>query len=323
MKKTRFILNNDTSINSYGFRILTAGINLTRFKQNPVMLDQHLNTTSAVIGRWLDLSATETELSASPEFDEGDPHAVSISGKVERGLLNACSMGISFNKKDLKLIDGQLTLTKCELLEVSIVAIPSNPQALRLTCDGKLLTTHEAKELCLSVASTTEDFKTPEQQQSNKMKLKTLTLSILGGLGITNDEITDADIDKAILSLSNKNEQLTKELGLEKDKVNAYETKETEAKKLAADQMVDLAVKAGKITADKADEYKQFAYEKFDLAKASLDAIPAKKNFSAALVDKGTEGVKTMEDFQKLTTEQQLSIRDNQPELYNEILKSI
>lgn len=62
MKKTRFILNNDTSINSYGFRILTAGINLTRFKQNPVMLDQHLNTTSAVIGRWLDLSATEIKI---------------------------------------------------------------------------------------------------------------------------------------------------------------------------------------------------------------------------------------------------------------------
>lgn len=323
MKKTRFILNNDTSINSYGFRILTAGINLTRFKQNPVMLDQHLNTTSAVIGRWLDLSATETELSAEPEFDEGDDKAVLISGKVERGIINACSMGISFNKNDLKLIDGQLTLTKCELLEVSIVAIPSNPQALRLTCDGKLLTASEAKELCLSVASTTKDFKTPEQQQSNKMKLSTMTLSVLVAEGIKHDEITDADVDKVILSLSNKNKDLTGELSLEKDKVKAYETKEIEAKKLAADQMVDLAVKAGKITADKAESFKNLAAENFDLAKSTLDAIPAKKNFSAGLIDKGTEGVKTMEEFQKLSTEQQLSIRDNQPELYADILKSI
>ena len=322
MKKPRFILNNDSSINSYGFRILTSGISLTRFKQNPVMLDQHHNSTSAVIGRWLDLSATETELSATPEFDEGDEQALKISGKVDRGIINACSMGISFNKKDLKLIDGQLTLTKCELLEASIVAIPSNPQALRLTCDGELLTTSEAKELCLSVASTTEDFK-PEQQQLDKMKLKALTLSVLVGLGITSDEITGADIDKAILSLSNKNKDLTAELALEKDKVEAYTNKETEAKKLAADEMVDLAVKAGKITADKADEYKQFAYEKPDLAKASLDAIPAKKNFSATVIDKGTEGVKTMDEFQKLSFEQQLSIRDNQPELYAEILKTI
>ena len=87
--------------------------------------------------------------------------------------------------------------------------------------------------------------------------------------------------------------------------------------------MVDLAVKAGKITADKADEYKQFAYEKFDLAKASLDAIPAKKNLSADLIDKGTEGVKTMEEFQKLTHEQQLSIKENQPDVYAAILKTI
>ncbi len=321
MKKTRFILNNDTSKNSYGFRILTKGINLSRFKQNPVMLDQHYNSNSAVIGRWLDISTTETELSAEPEFDTDDENAVKISGKVEKGLIKGCSMGISFNRDDLKLIDGQLTLTKCELLEASIVAIPSNPKALKLTCDGKLLTETEAKELCLSITSETEDF-TSEQQQSNIMKLSSLTLSVLVGLGIKN-EPTEADLDKAILSLSDTNKELTAELGLEKDKVKAYEKKETEAKKLAADQMVDLAVKAGKITADKATEYKQFAYEKPDLAKASLDAIPAKKNFSAEVIDKGTEGVKTMEEFQKLTREQQLSIKENQPEVYAEILKSI
>lgn len=322
MKKTRFILNNDTSKNSYGFRILTKGINLSRFKQNPVMLDQHYNANSAVIGRWLDITATETELSAEPEFDTDDENAVKISGKVEKGLIKGCSMGISFNRDDLKMIDGQLTLTKCELLEASIVAIPSNPKALKLTCDGKLLTETEVEQLCLSITSESKDFK-PNQQQSNSMKLSTLTLSVLVGLGITNDEVTGADIDNAILSLSNKNEQLTKELGLEKDKVNAYAQKEAEAKKLAAEEMVDLAVKAGKITADKADSFKTLAAENFDLAKSTLDAIPAKKNFSAGIIDKGTEGVKTMEEFQKLTHEQQLSIKENQPEVYAEILKTI
>ena len=321
MKKTRFILNNDASKNSYGFRILTKGINLSRFKQNPVMLDQHYNANSGVIGRWLNVSTSETELSAEPEFDTDDENAVKISGKVEKGLIKGCSMGISFNRDDLKVIDGQLTLTKCELLEASIVAIPSNPKALKLTCDGKLLTENEAKELCLSISSETEDFK--QQEQQSNMKLSLMTVSVLVGLGITNEDITGADIDKAILSLSTKNEQLTNELGLEKDKVNAYEKKETEAKSLAANEMVDLAVKAGKITADKADSFKQLASENFDLAKSTLASIPAKKNFAAGLVDKGTEGVKTMEEFQKLTTEQQLSIRDNDPDLYAEILKSI
>lgn len=322
MKKTRFILNNDASKNSYGFRILTKGINLSRFKQNPVMLDQHYNSNSGVIGRWLDVSASENELSAEPEFDTDDENAVKISGKVEKGLIKGCSMGISFNRDDLKVIDGVLTLTKCELLEASIVAIPSNPKALKLTCDGKLLTETEAQELCLSITSETEDF-TPTNQEENNMKLSLLTLSVLASLGIEKETLTGADVDKAILSLSTKNEDLTKQLALEKDKVEAYTKKETEAKKLAADQMVDLAVKAGKITADKADSFKTLAAENFDLAKSTLDAIPAKKNFSAELIDKGTEGVKTMEEFQKLSTEQQLSIRDNQPELYAEILKSI
>ena len=38
-----FILSDESVANSYGFHILTEGINLQRFNSNPVMLNNHRN----------------------------------------------------------------------------------------------------------------------------------------------------------------------------------------------------------------------------------------------------------------------------------------
>lgn len=87
MKKHTFLVS-DESLNSHGFKVLTAGINTTNFEKNPVMLYMH-DRSHSVIGRWENLRKEGNKLYADAIFDEEDPEAVKIAGKVERGFIKA------------------------------------------------------------------------------------------------------------------------------------------------------------------------------------------------------------------------------------------
>lgn len=137
-----FILS-DESINDRGFRIITAGINLDRFKKNPIMLWMHQrddgwNFSQVLpIGKWENIRKEDGKLVADPVFDENDPFAMMIKSKVENDLLRGCSIGanpveFSTATKDLEKGQTRATITKCELYEASIVDLPSNKNSVRL-----------------------------------------------------------------------------------------------------------------------------------------------------------------------------------------------
>lgn len=136
-----FILNDENKANSYGFRIPNKGINLTRFLANPVMLDSHVNSNSTVLGKWKNTRIEGSKLIAEPEFDLEDAEAKEIEGKVRRGFIKGASMGIIYSKDNMQMSsDGVWELIKCELLEVSIVAVPSNANAISLfSKNGQLI----------------------------------------------------------------------------------------------------------------------------------------------------------------------------------------
>lgn len=141
----RIILSTE-NINRYGFRVLTSGIRLDAFKKNPVMYFGH-NTWSMPIGTWTDLKVEGGNLTAVPQFDEGDPLAMEVKRKYEAGILNAASIGfnaISTSDDPKMLLSGQryATVTECELLEVSIVGIPANSEATGLNYASEVLLTH-------------------------------------------------------------------------------------------------------------------------------------------------------------------------------------
>lgn len=79
-KKHKFLVS-DESVNSYGFKILTAGIKTERFMRNPVMLSQHENSIGTLIGRWENLQVVDNQLYAEPVFDLSDPTAKEIARK--------------------------------------------------------------------------------------------------------------------------------------------------------------------------------------------------------------------------------------------------
>ncbi|MGQ1929579.1 caudovirus prohead protease [Ornithobacterium rhinotracheale] len=312
----RFILNDETKANSYGFKIKTSGISLERFSANPVMLDGHNPSNLSVIGQWKEIKTEDGKLSADTDFDTEDQNAALIAGKVERGIIKGASMGIAFQKKDLRLENGELILSACELLEASIVSIPSNANALRLYVDNRLLTREEVQNLCLSIENK-ENFN-PEHMK--KVQLSTAALLILGFAAA--QELGAEQINEAVLSLDKQKKDLEAKLQLSEEKVQAYEKKTKEEKDKAIVQMVSLAVKQGKITADKHQSFVDLAQQNFELAKSALDAIPAKQNFSGA-VKTPTGAVQTMEDFQKLSLTEQLAFKQSNPEGYKAILKSL
>lgn len=130
----RFVISTE-DLNRYGARVLTAGIDLLPFAGNPVMLYMH-DRTRLPIGYWRDLRIEGSQLTGDAVFDQTDGFSQAIAAKVAAGTLRACSVSLAcleLSENPALLLPGQTrpTVTKSVLLEVSIVDIPGNHQALR------------------------------------------------------------------------------------------------------------------------------------------------------------------------------------------------
>lgn len=142
-KKHTFVLCDGNRVNSYGFRTDLAGLDLERFKSNPVMLYAH--DPSDVIGRWENIRVEDNQLKADAVFDTDDEQGKRIAGKVERGFLKGCSMGI--HVKELHEVDNVPVATRSELMEASVCPIPSDAGAVRLYDENRKELTFEEVRL--------------------------------------------------------------------------------------------------------------------------------------------------------------------------------
>lgn len=123
-----FVLS-DESVNSFGFVVLTAGIDTTAFERNPVMLYMH-NRDGNVIGRWENIRKEDNRLLGDAVFDDSTELAATVKKQVENGFLRCVSIGIE--QIATEELNGVQTVTKCRLIEISIVDIPSNSNAVKL-----------------------------------------------------------------------------------------------------------------------------------------------------------------------------------------------
>ncbi|MEM7372813.1 MAG: HK97 family phage prohead protease [Bacteroidota bacterium] len=131
-----FVLS-DERVNKYGFRVLTAGIDLAEYKRNPILLLMH-NRRLLPIGKIENLKVKDGKLLGDPVFDTEDELAQKVKSKVDQDILNAVSIGfrVMATSDDPKhLLPGQTraTVTKAALYEVSIVDIPANSGAMKLS----------------------------------------------------------------------------------------------------------------------------------------------------------------------------------------------
>jgi len=182
MPKTyTFIVSDENVLNSYGFRVMTDGIDLSQFEKNPLVLWMHKRpgrrsdennkeTEVFPIGKVVSLSKDIGRLIADIEFDQDDEFARKIEQKVENGIIRMTSPGlepVALSDEDEYLLPGQtgMTLTKSTLHEISIVDLGSNPNALRLALyntENKLVTLSKD-----NVGSYIPPLSKPTTQQKN------------------------------------------------------------------------------------------------------------------------------------------------------------
>ena len=268
----QFVLNDETKKNSHGFYLLNSGGRFERFTENPVMLNNH--DLAQLIGKWLNLKIEGNLLVADPEFDEGDEDAMKIKGKVDRKYLRGASPGIIILSAEWRgnpvTDDGDLYVTEWELFEASTVSVPSNAGALTLQVyDQNQCLVNDVKLHVEEIVKLSLSKKEPKIENCMNIEIK-LSAEALVALGVK--ESSDASaISAAIVGLKANLETSIKEL---KTLREGIETGRNEA----AVAMVDLAVKEGRITADKKESFVKLALTDLALAKSTLAAIPVKES---------------------------------------------
>ncbi len=130
----------DEGLNSHGTRVITSGIDLSRAMQNCPIYFNHEDFSwkdySSIMpsGQMQNFTIEGTELYADSLIDDTTELDQNLKRKVENGIIKTASIGIrvieTSDDPDL-LVLGQTrpTITKSELLEVSLVDIPSNANA--------------------------------------------------------------------------------------------------------------------------------------------------------------------------------------------------
>jgi len=195
-------------VNSYNFRVITAGIILSRYLKNPVITFAH-KTSEMAVGKALGIAVEGTNLVGDVEFDLEDEDGKKLDRKYNQGYMNGFSVGlrpIKFNwEKEVP------ELEESELIEIAAATVPSNENAISL---------YNEKDEIVNLSY----FKKPE----NNMK----KIALLLGLA---DAATEAEIENAIQAMKAElaiKESETKTLSVQlqtlKDAEKADKTKRLE-----------------------------------------------------------------------------------------------
>lgn len=315
-----FIINTE-NVNGYNYRILTDGIDYTQYERNPVVLylhdrDSYRNKGTEVIGRCLKLFKKDSQLIATIEFDENEPFAKTIADKVAGGFIRMASMYaevIAASSEPELVLPGQLyeTVTKCKLVEISIVPIGGNDDALKLS-------------------------KNDGQVKLNKLNIKKEDMSELKTIALALGK--SADASEVVILDSITSIKLAKETA--EKKVIELQGQIQGIHIVSATNLVDKAVQLGLIPATLKDSQVKAFESDFDGQTAILTKLigdketangqggAAEKVKEVILAGKNTNGVsttateETFDYLQKHDTVKLAKIREDDPTKYAELAKA-
>jgi HK97 family phage prohead protease len=284
-----FILCDSATENTYGFRIDLNGMDLGRFYENPVMLYGH--ASSYVIGRWKNVRIEEGQLKAEPDFDMDDAEAAKIAKKVEKGYLKGASVGIIIKKMEADEETGKRKATKTELLEASIVAVPSDKNALALYSDNftRLSATDVEQYLSVNINNLNDS------KMDDKQKIQQLEADAAANAA----KIAALEKEKAELAAA----------------AAKAETEKHEAWLSAAEQ-------AGKITASEKAQFAKLAALDFETVKQTIELRkPAKEvSLSAMAGRRAAPETSLAAEWDALDKSGKLfALKANAPERYSEL----
>lgn len=302
-KGKRVRITND-SLNSYGTRVLTAGMNVEQYQRNPVLLYMH--ERGNVIGYVKDLTVKDGEVTGELMFDEASELSVRCKKQYEFGSLKMVSAGLDIletSEDPELLVQGQTspTITKSKLFEVSLVDIGANDDAIVLQRDGRKITLGRDSEHPLPMLNHNKGLKQMEQKQ----------LALQLGLPET---ATEADINARLGELKAAQEE------------NETLRQEKAALTLAGiTALVEKAVGEKRIAPDKKDEFinlgKEFGKEKLELV---IAAMAPQVKLSAVIGHQGGAAERQPSAYRKLSdvpSTELLTLRKEQPEEYRRLYR--
>ncbi len=122
------------------------------FEANPVILLGHAYADMP-IGRASAIERDDDGLILDVEFDMGDPRAIDVMRKLDGGFVNAMSVGFKPARIEWPANAAEPGICReVELLEASIVAVPSDPGALAMRAAHSPETQRQIDRLATRVA---------------------------------------------------------------------------------------------------------------------------------------------------------------------------
>lgn len=284
----------DNSVNRYGWRLLVEGIDLEGFLKNPVCCELHYSF-EAPVGKWENLRIENGQFVGTLVFDRNDEHAVKYFWKYKDGYMSAVSLSvlpIEESQDEKYLLPGQTlpTVVKSELLEISVVTIPGQKNAVKLM-------TPEGGEYKLSLINKQKQMddknKTTEQLQKDLDAQKKLAAENLIKYHSARGVVQEGEKDSLMELAFDKYDTVSKMLdGRTPADPNAGKENTDGAK---ADALVELHFNRGAITEPEKAVYKAAAKLDYEGTKKVLEARKGKEALNNFVQGLGT-GKETEKD---------------------------
>ncbi len=298
MTKKRFLIC-DSSETHFGYRVHMDSLDVSAFRENPVLLREH--DPKDVVGRWVNISLENGALYAEAEFMENE-ELKTFRDAVEKDFIKAASAGIArgqFYKDD----DDQYWLKDGVIIEGSIVSLPANPNALvQQLYDGDSQKLSTATIIKMMAIPDTNEKTKDEPKTDDDMKFSDSAYQRLG----LNSGANEVQIEAAILKLHS--DKLEAE-----QKLKSYLAAETNT-------MIATAIQDGRIPATDREHYERLAATDLALCRNTLDKLPKAKLLSAELTPAAEGREKwTYDDWIKNDYEGLLALSTTNPARFKEL----
>ena len=291
-------------LNSYGSRVLTAGMDIEQYKRNPVLLYMH--ERGNVIGYLKDIEKSSGEVTAELVFDEASELSRRCKKQWEVGSLRMVSVGIDIletSRSKAVTLEGQTreTVTRSKLYEVSLVDIGSNDDAIRLMRDGKQITLGSAVECGLPLINN------PKKEK----EMETKTIALLLGLPETASESELTTAISGLMSTKKENAELKQRL--------------SKLEEAGIEHAVDAAIADKRIELSKREEFVELGKKigAGDLVKLFASMSPRTK--LSDMLDGGQPCGPVTCEYKKLSevpSEKLAELKEKEPERYRRLYKA-
>lgn len=297
----------DDSVNCYGFRLLTAGLQMERYNP-PIGFKMHARDKGVAI-RWTDLVVRDGAWYGKPIVD--DKQFPELVQQIEEGFYAAASVGhivaLEWSDEPSMKLEGQTgpTVTKWFPREVSIVDIPGNYNAVAQLYaeDGSVL-----RDLSANF-------------NHNFMEKTTIEVKTLQDAGLTNlaaDSTSEqvAEVVRGLVAKASRCETAENKLANLQAEMEALKNRVSEEK---VQSIIDKALADRKMTKAMSDKLKADYKGRPEDLQSLVDTFPVQATITSQLTD-GLPADIAGKSWKELYSENKLEIvKKNYPDYYAKI----